>query len=116
MKAFRIVMLAVLALSVSVAIAFAMQHEASVEKGKTLFNDPKLGTTGKSCNDCHTDGKGLDKAGEKSNLEQIINGCITNSIKGKALDPKSTEMQSMVLYIKSFGEKKPAAKRPSVGC
>jgi cytochrome c len=116
MKAFRIVMLAVLVLSVSVAMAFAIEHEASVEKGKALFNDPKLGTTGKSCNDCHTDGKGLDKAGAKSDLEQIINGCITHSIKGKALDPKSAEMQSMVLYVKSFSQKKPAAKKPAVGC
>jgi cytochrome c peroxidase len=116
MKAFRIVMLAVLVLLISVAMAFAMQHEASVEKGKALFNDPKLGTTGKSCNNCHTDGKGLAKAGEKSNLEKIINGCITELLKGKALDPKSTEMQSIVLYVKSFGEKKPATKKPAVGC
>ena len=116
MKSFKIVMFAVLVLSVSVALSFAMQHEASMEKGKALFNDPKLGTTGKSCNDCHTDGKGLEKAGSNTDLERIINGCITNSIKGKALDPKSAEMQSMVLYIKSFGEKKPAAKKPAVGC
>jgi cytochrome c peroxidase len=116
MKSFKIVLFAVLVLSVSVALAFSMQHEASVEKGKILFNDPKLGTTGKSCNDCHTDGKGLDKAGANSDLERIINSCITKSIKGKALDPKSAEMQSMVLYIKSFGDKKPAAKKPAVGC
>jgi cytochrome c peroxidase len=116
MKAFKILMLAVLALAVGVGLAFAMQHEASVEKGKALFNDPKLGTTGKSCNDCHPDGKGLDKAGAKSDLEKIINGCITKSIKGKALEQKSAEMQSMVLYIRSFGEKKPAAKKPAVGC
>lgn len=116
MKAFKIALLVVLVLSVGVAMAFAMQHEASVEKGKALFNNPKLGTTGKSCNDCHTDGKGLDKAGDKSNLEQIINGCITELLKGKALDPKSAEMQSMVLYVKSFSHKKPAAKKPAVGC
>lgn len=48
MKSFKIVIFAVLVLSVGVALAFAMQHEASVEKGKVLFNDPKLGTTGKS--------------------------------------------------------------------
>jgi cytochrome c peroxidase len=116
MKNFKVMMFVVLVLSVSVALAFAMQHEASVEKGKVLFNDPKLGTTGKSCNDCHKDGKGLDNAWVKAGLERIINSCITNSIKGKALDPKSVEMQSMVLYIKSFGEKKPAAKKPAVGC
>jgi cytochrome c peroxidase len=116
MKSFKVVIFVVLVLSVGVALAFAMQHEASVEKGKVLFNDPKLGTTGKSCNDCHTNGKGLDKAGANTDLEKIINSCITNSIKGKALDPKSAEMQSMVLYIKSFGEKKPVAKKPAVGC
>ena len=116
MKAVKIVMFLALILSAGVALAFAMQHEASLEKGKVLFNDPKLGTTGKSCNDCHKDGQGLDKAGTKNDLERIINACITNSIKGKALDPKSVEMQSMVLYIKSFGEKRPAAKKPAVGC
>ena len=77
MKSFKIVMFAVLILSVGVALASAMQHEASLEKGKALFNDPKLGTTGKSCNDCHTDGKGLDKAGANKDLEKIINSCIT---------------------------------------
>ena len=115
MKNFMIVMLAVLVIAMGVGLAFAMQNEASVEKGKALFNDPKLGTTGKSCNDCHTGGKGLDNAGAKSDLERIINSCITHSIKGKTLDPKSVEMQSMVLYIKSFGQK-PAGKKPAVGC
>ena len=108
-------MLTVLAMAVGVGLAFAMQNEASAEKGKALFNDPKLGTTVKSCNDCHTDGKGLDNAGAKSDLERIINSCIIHSIKGKTLDPKSAEMQSMVLYIKSFGQK-PTGKKPAVGC
>jgi len=115
MKAFMIVMLVVLAMAVHVGMAFAIGHEASLENGKALFNDPKLGTTGKSCNYCHTDGKGLAKAGAKSDLERIINSCITHSIKGKALDPQSAEMQSMVLYIKSF-QNKPEAKKPAVGC
>ncbi len=109
-------MLAVLTMTMGVGLAFAIEHEASIEKGKALFNDPKLGTSGKSCNDCHTNGKGLDKAGTKSNLEEIINGCITQLLKGKALDPKSAEMQSMVLYVKSFSQNKPAVKKPSVGC
>jgi len=101
---------------ISIAIA-AIPQEASLDKGKALFNDPKLGTTGKSCNSCHPDGKGLDKAGEKSNLENILNSCITKGLKGKAVDVKSVEMQSLVLYVKSFGAKKPAAtKKPQVGC
>ncbi len=115
MKSLMTVIFVALVLAVGIGLASAMQEEASAEKGKALFNDPNLGTTGKSCNDCHTNGKGLDKAGTKKDLENIINGCIIHSIKGKALDPASVEMRSMVLYIKSFGEKKPAAKKPAVG-
>jgi len=69
-------------------IAFGVQQEASVEKGKALFSDPKLGTTGKSCNDCHPGGKGADKGAAKPDLEDILNGCITQGLKGKALDVK----------------------------
>lgn len=84
-------------------IALAVQGGASIEKGKKIFNDPSLGTTGKTCNSCHPEGKGLEKSGSRQDLTDIINGCITIPLKGKALDPKSVEMESMVLYIKSLG-------------
>ncbi len=111
----------VLALTVllGTSMAIAMQHEASLEKGKALFNDPKLGTTGKSCNDCHPGGKGAEKAAAKNDndIERIVNGCITHSIKGKALDVKSVEMQSIVLYIKSLSKSPAAAPHKApVGC
>lgn len=113
MKRNALVVFIVLATVVGVNIVFAVEG-ASIEKGKALFNDPKLGTTGKSCNTCHPDGKNIQKAGTKSDLDQIVNGCITHSIHGKALDPKSIEMQSLILYIKSL---QPAAKtKPPVGC
>ncbi len=99
-------------------MAIAAQ-EASVEKGKALFNDPKLGTTGKSCNDCHPNGKDAAKAATRQDkeIEGIVNACITQSIKGKALDEKSVEMRSLVLYIKSLGGKPAAApQKPQVGC
>ena len=106
-----------LLLFLSVSAVFAMQHEATLEKGKALFNDPKLGTTGKSCNDCHKDGTGLERSGERKDLEKIVNKCITVSLKGKGLKPKSIEMQSLLLYLKGLsGEKKPAAKKAPVGC
>ncbi len=104
MKGFKKIVLAVFAALLGTAIALAAQNEASVEKGKALFNDPKLGTTGRSCNDCHPNGKGAEKAASRKDIENIVNGCITQSIKGKALDAKSVEMQSLVLYIKSLGE------------
>lgn len=78
---------------------------ASAAKGKALFNDTKLGTNGKTCNTCHTNGKGLEQAGSHNDLESIINGCITMPLQGKALDPKSADMQSLVLYVKSFSVK-----------
>ncbi len=96
----------------------ALAGGASAERGKALFNDPKLGTTGKSCHDCHPNGKGAEKAAGKQDveLENIINACVTHSIKGKALDAKSMEMQSLMLYIKSLGEKPAAPGKPPVGC
>lgn len=85
-------------------IALAAQ-EASLEKGKALFNDPKLGTSGKTCATCHVDGKGLDKAAKNTELENTINACITTPLKGKALDVKSSEMRSLVLYIQNLSRK-----------
>jgi len=111
----------VLALALSVAfagLASGMKHEPTADKGKALFSDPRLGSTGKSCNDCHAAGKGLEQAGERKDLEQVVNTCITKALKGKARKPKSVEMQSLVLYLKSFGAKKqqPAGKKAAVGC
>jgi cytochrome c len=92
--------------------AFSVMAAGNAEKGKALFNDAKLGTSGKTCNSCHNEGKGLDKSGEKkeislmgkkyTSLEDAINFCIENPLKGKALDPKSQEMQDLVAYIKSL--------------
>jgi mono/diheme cytochrome c family protein len=85
-----------------------------VAKGKELFNNPKLagGTTGKSCSSCHPNGKGLEEAGGRKvwhmmgkpyhTLEGVINYDIETALHGKALDPKSQEMQDLVAYIKSL--------------
>ena len=117
MNGAKTVVLVLFTVLLGASMAIAMQHEASLEKGKALFNDPKLGTTGKSCNDCHPGGKGTEKAAAKSDLERIVNSCITHSIKGKELDVKSVEMQSIVLYIKSLGGAPAAApKKAPVGC
>jgi cytochrome c peroxidase len=100
-----------------VSVVFAVQQEATANKGKVLFNDTKLGANGKSCNDCHKDGAGLAKAGVKQDLEAMVNTCINKALNGKSLGKGSVEMQSMVLYIKSIGgEKKPANKKAPVGC
>jgi cytochrome c peroxidase len=104
MKVLRTMFFIVLGVALVVSIVYAAQ-EVSVDKGKALFNDPSLGTNGKTCNTCHPNGKGLEKSGAMSDLEDLINGCITIPLKGKALDVKSAEMRSMALYIKSLSVK-----------
>lgn len=105
MKTRNSIVMAGMAVLLTSGIAFAAQ-EASVEAGKALFNDPKLGTSGKTCATCHIDGKGLDKAAANKELENTINACITKPLKGKALDSKSSEMKSLVMYLKGLSAKK----------
>lgn len=76
----------------------------SLESGQQLFESAKLGTSGKSCSSCHQGGKDL-KGIETSSDEQLaatINRCIAGALKGKRLDPESSDMKSLVLYLKSF--------------
>ena len=117
MKMLNVIVLVVLVIAFGSGLVFAVP-EATKDKGKTLFNDPTLGTSGKSCNTCHKDGKNMEQAAAKKDLEVTINSCITRAMKGKELDVKSVEMQSLVLYIKSFAtSNKPAAvKKAPIGC
>lgn len=119
MKIVKVILLSLIAVSLVFSFVFAA---GEVAKGKAMFNDPKFagGTSEKSCNSCHPDGKGLEKAGIKKEwrtpagvhktLEEAVNICITMALKGKALDPKSQEMKDIVAYIKSLGKGAPAAK------
>jgi len=102
------------------SLAFAA---GDAERGRALFNDPKLGgaTSGRTCGSCHPDGKGLESAadrkewktpaGTSKTLEDAINICITMALKGRALDPKSPEMADMVAYIKSLKDKAGASEK-----
>jgi len=115
--------LGVVTLTAGLALA-----EGEVEKGKKLFEDPKLGTSGKSCASCHPGGHGLEGSATKKefkimgktqkSLEEAINFCIVNALKGKALDPKSKEMQALTAYLKSLAGKKTEApkKKKIEGC
>ena len=97
--------MSLIAVGIVFSFAFAV---GDVAKGKVLFNDPEFagGTSGKSCNSCHPDGKGLEKAGTKKekSLEEAVNMCIENALEGKAIDTKSQDMEDIVAYIKSLAE------------
>lgn len=80
------------------------------EKGRVLFNDPKLGgsATEKSCNSCHPDGKGFENVFRKrwapGELESMINNCVSRVLKGNDLGTDSDEMKALVAYIQSIGK------------
>jgi cytochrome c len=76
----------------------------SMERGKELFNSAKLGSNGKSCATCHRDGKKLEHAAtyDEGELGEIINRCIKDPLDGKALDPTSSDMKSLIIFVKSF--------------
>jgi cytochrome c553 len=111
MKELRIPVFVIVCLGLMFALAFGA---GNAEKGKALFNDPKFGegTAGMSCNSCHPDGKGVEKAADRKDLEKIVNACIKNALKGKGIDPKSVEMADVVAYLKSLKGKAPAAETP----
>jgi len=75
-------------------------------RGWQLFGSEKLGTSGNSCTGCHPDGSKLKGAISASDedLAAMINQCITGPLKGKALDPKSTEMKALQLYTRSLAK------------
>jgi cytochrome c5 len=129
MNALRTVSVAAIALFAAASLAVAAHHTPE-ERGKTLFNDPKLGggAAGRSCSSCHPDGKGLEKiAGKKEwrspdgsvkSLEDMVNTCITMALKGNPLDVRSGQMQDLVSYLRTFKAKEGAApkKKAPVGC
>jgi cytochrome c553 len=104
MKLLTVSMFTLLAVLLAWSFASAAGDAA---KGKILFDDPKFagGTAGKSCSSCHPDAKGAAKAADKTDLRETINACIVNALHGKAIDPRSSEMDDMVAYLKSAREK-----------
>lgn len=104
MKVVKVTLISILSIGLFIIVAFAAGDPA---KGKVLFNDPKLGggTAGVSCNTCHFDGEGLEKASEKKDLAATINSYIVKFLKGKDLDPNSEKMADLIAYIKSLEKK-----------
>ncbi len=84
--------------------SLAWAAEPSAERGKELFNSTELGSNGKSCATCHRDGKKLERAATYADgeLGEIINQCIKNPLEGKGLDLSSSDMKSLIIYIKAF--------------
>lgn len=104
----------------------AAELAKSVENGKKLFNDKELGTSGLTCNSCHMEGGTKEgKMGETvvpawdnlapkypkyfmmakrvMTLDQVVQFCIVNPLKGKALawdDQKLTDLTAYCASVK----------------
>jgi len=121
MKIMKVSLLLLIILGLTFSVALAKKHLPE-ERGKALFNDQKAFSGKKACNDCHPNGKGLEKAADKKefkimgktqkSIEEAVNFCIVNASEGKAIDAKSDQMKDMVAYIKSLKGK---AKQKTVG-
>jgi len=103
--------------------------QKSIERGKALFMDANLGTSGMSCNSCHIEGGTKDhKMGEMTmkafdnlaakypkyfmmgkrvaTLDQVVNMCIANAMKGKPLSWDDQKLTDLAAYVASMKAKK----------
>lgn len=89
---------------ISLAVAAQAADGPTLERGRELFESTKLGTNGKSCASCHPGGRKLEWAAtfDDGKLAGITNKCIDKALKGKPLDPAGTDMQSLIMYMKTF--------------
>jgi cytochrome c len=103
----RTVLLTLVAIALTALQAAAASH-TSVTRGGRLFNDPSLGSNGKSCASCHPDGEGLAKITRYNDAElaKKTNECITKALEGKPLATDSAEMGSLILYMHSLSSAK----------
>lgn len=70
-------------------------------RGKALFADPSLGTSGKSCNTCHTEmGRGEKSLVGKKPFDHTIRDCIQGPLQG---DPGQEQaVADLIAYIESL--------------
>ncbi len=93
--------------------AFKNRRQA-YKLGKGLWKDASLGTSGLSCDSCHHDGAQLKKGkgsyfpryvampNDIVTLDQMINYCVLNPLKGKALSWDSRELTALSVYYKAL--------------
>jgi len=93
--------------------AFDNFREAAVA-GEKLWNDESLGRSGMSCASCHSDYELLN-LGKNQNfphyvsmvddvvsLDQMINYCMLNPMKGKQFEKNSKELTAMGAYYRAY--------------
>ena len=91
------------------ALTLSAPGEVSIENGKALFQNPDLGVNGKTCALCHAGGKQFDpeELRERTPKEVgiLANHCLSLRMRSPKLAPDSVELQSLILYVKTFQQK-----------
>jgi len=93
--------------------AFNSFQEAA-DLGKKMWNDESLGTSGLACLSCHADYEmlNLDRnqnfphfvkmTNDVVTLDQMINYCMINPMKGKQFEKNSKELTAMAAYFRAY--------------
>lgn len=88
--------------------AWKNDYEQVVKEGRDAFTDPKLGSNGVVCAQCHPNAanthpetypKFQKQLGQVAVLWQMINWCIRNPLEGKELRPDDPRMIALQAYI-----------------
>lgn len=84
------------------------EFQSAVKKGRQVFTDPKLGSNGVVCAQCHPNGanthpetypKFQKQFGRVTAMWEMVNWCIRNTLEGKNLAADSPEMIALQAYI-----------------
>lgn len=86
------------------------EYMTVVKQGRQLFTDPKLGTNGVACAQCHPNAanthpetypKFQKQLGKVVPMWEMINWCIRNPLEGENLaanDPRMVALQAYITY------------------
>jgi len=84
------------------------EFQSAVARGREVFTDPKLGSNGVTCNQCHPNGANIHpetypkfqkQLGKVIVMAEMINWCILNPLKGDRLDLNDPRMVAIQAYI-----------------
>jgi len=84
------------------------EYLAAVKAGRKVFTDPKLGSNGVVCAQCHPNAanthpetypKFQKQLGKVAQLWEMVNWCIRNPLEGKNLAADNLQMTTMLTYI-----------------
>lgn len=93
--------------------AFSNFQEAA-DLGRRLWSDESLGTSGLSCLSCHSGYENMNfekrqnfphrvgMVGDVVTLDQMINYCMINPMKGEQFEKNSKELTAMAAYFRAY--------------